>query len=289
MTGPVRQGAYEYLRTGPQRDLIAEAGLIAPHWPPPWGIDAGPLRQLIIDEEFDKRPDLVRPSLNIAEWILPSVMRAAPKELQEQPDSAYAARRDRLVPAVQRAGCRLRSGRADNAGDQGRRRLERSTATRSGPRWRTRADYGALLARTDPDGEQAPRHRLLHPRHAVPRHRSPADQDGHRRCALQRGLPQRRVRARRHAAGRADRRVEPRDRHDGRRAFGHRRIRQVRQGGGAAPARGRTGTGPRRRPARARRTRRVHQRHQGAGHPGNHPAARRAAVRTRRRASPRSR
>ena len=90
-TGPDGRATTSTSRTGPQRDLIAEAGLIAPHWPPPWGIDAGPLRQLIIDEEFDKRPDLVRPSLNIAEWILPSVMRAAPKELQE-----------RLIPPTQR-------------------------------------------------------------------------------------------------------------------------------------------------------------------------------------------
>ena len=73
---PGRQGDYEYFKTGPQRTLIADAGLIAPHWPPPWGLDAGPLRQLIIDDEFAKRPELVRPSLGIAEWILPSVLRA---------------------------------------------------------------------------------------------------------------------------------------------------------------------------------------------------------------------
>ena len=60
---PGRQGDYEDFKTGPQRTLIAEAGLIAPHWPPPWGIDAGPLRQLIIDDEFAK---LVRPGPSLA-------------------------------------------------------------------------------------------------------------------------------------------------------------------------------------------------------------------------------
>ncbi len=96
---PGPHGDYEDLATGPQRTLIADAGLIAPHWPAPWGVDAGPLKQLIIDEEFAKRPGLVRPSLDIAEWILPSVLAAAPKELQES-----------LIPATQRgdiAWCQL--------------------------------------------------------------------------------------------------------------------------------------------------------------------------------------
>ena len=150
---PGRQGAYEYLRTGAQRDLIAEAGLIAPHWPPPWGIDADPLRQLIINEEFDKRPDLVRPSLNIAEWILPSVMRAAPKELQEH-----------LIPASQRGEivwCQLfsepgagsdlaalttRAAKVDGGWNVNGHKIWTSLAQS--------ADYGALLARTDPDASK---------------------------------------------------------------------------------------------------------------------------------------
>jgi 3-oxochol-4-en-24-oyl-CoA dehydrogenase len=150
---PGRQGAYEYLRTGAQRDLIAEAGLIAPHWPPPWGIDADPLRQLIINEEFDKRPDLVRPSLNIAEWILPSVMRAAPKELQEH-----------LIPASQRGEivwCQLfsepgagsdlaalttRAAKVDGGWNVNGHKIWTSLAQT--------ADYGALLARTDPDASK---------------------------------------------------------------------------------------------------------------------------------------
>src|SRR5262249_3350619 len=33
---PGRQGDYPEFETGPQRTLIAEAGLIEPHWPAPW-------------------------------------------------------------------------------------------------------------------------------------------------------------------------------------------------------------------------------------------------------------
>src|SRR3954447_4752951 len=31
---------------------LAEAGLVAPHWPTPWGLDADPIHQILIDEEL---------------------------------------------------------------------------------------------------------------------------------------------------------------------------------------------------------------------------------------------
>ena len=31
---------------------LAEAGYVAPHWPAPWGLDADPIHQLIIDDEL---------------------------------------------------------------------------------------------------------------------------------------------------------------------------------------------------------------------------------------------
>jgi alkylation response protein AidB-like acyl-CoA dehydrogenase len=150
---PGRQGDYENFATGPQRTAIADAGLIAPHWPSPWGLDAGPLQQLIIDEEFDKRPALVRPSLGIAEWILPSVLRAAPKDLQE-----------RLIPPTQRgdlAWCQLFS--EPGAGSDLAALATRATKVDGGwtinghKIWTSaahRADYGALLARTDPSASK---------------------------------------------------------------------------------------------------------------------------------------
>lgn len=150
---PGRQGDYEYFETGPQRTLIAEAGLIAPHWSAPWGLDAGPVRQLVIDEEFAKRPALVRPSLGIAEWILPSVLRAAPRDLQE-----------RLIPPTQRgelAWCQLFS--EPGAGSDLASLTTRATKVDGGwtikghKIWTSaahRADYGALLARTDPEASK---------------------------------------------------------------------------------------------------------------------------------------
>jgi alkylation response protein AidB-like acyl-CoA dehydrogenase len=146
---PAPHGDYPDQASGPQRTLLADAGLMAPHWRAPWGVDAGPLKQLIIDEEFAKRPGLVRPSLNIAEWILPSVLTAASNELQEK-----------LIPATQRGEihwCQLFS--EPGAGSDLASLATRATKVDGGWRinghkiWTSLAQYadlGALLARTDP-------------------------------------------------------------------------------------------------------------------------------------------
>lgn len=36
----------------PDGATLAAAGLVAPHWPRPWGLDADPDHQLVIDEEL---------------------------------------------------------------------------------------------------------------------------------------------------------------------------------------------------------------------------------------------
>ncbi|UXA07276.1 acyl-CoA dehydrogenase [Mycobacterium sp. SMC-2] len=150
---PAPHGDYPDQASGPLRTLMADAGLIAPHWPAPWGVDAGPLKQLIIDEEFAKRPGLVRPSLNIAEWILPSVLAAASKDLQEK-----------LIPPTQRGEirwCQLFS--EPGAGSDLASLATRATKVDGGWRinghkiWTSLAQYadlGALLARTDPEASK---------------------------------------------------------------------------------------------------------------------------------------
>ncbi|WP_137149662.1 acyl-CoA dehydrogenase [Mycolicibacterium sp. CR10] len=147
---PGRQADYENLARGPQRTLIADSGLIAPHWPRPWGVNATQLQQLIIDEEFARRADLVRPTLSIAEWILPTLISSAPEDLQQ-----------RFIPPTQRGElgwCQLFS--EPGAGSDLASLTTRATKVEGG--WRINghkiwtssahtADYGALLARTDPD------------------------------------------------------------------------------------------------------------------------------------------
>lgn len=151
--GPRHQGDYEYFATGAQRTVLADAGLLAAHWPAPWGLDATPRQQLIIDEEFAARPDLVRPSLGISEWILPSLISAARPEV-----------RDRLIPPTLRgelAWCQLFS--EPSAGSDLASLTTRAAKVDGG--WKINghkiwtssahhAHFGALLARTDPDARK---------------------------------------------------------------------------------------------------------------------------------------
>ncbi|MFY9919311.1 MAG: acyl-CoA dehydrogenase [Mycobacterium sp.] len=142
------------LATGPQRDLLAHEGLVAPSLSSPWGLDASAVQQVIIAEEFDKRPGLIRPSLGIAEWILPTIL-----------DSGTDAQRERfaipILRGVQRwcqlfsepgagsdlASLATRANKVDGGWIVNGHKIWTSLANR--------ADFGAMLARTDPD---APKH-----------------------------------------------------------------------------------------------------------------------------------
>ena len=83
------------------------------------------------------------------------------------PPPAPGPRRGAVVPAVQRArrrvGPRRLSTRAEPAGAGGG-----STARRCGARGADDADFGVLLARTDPEAPAARRHLLLRRRLAAP-------------------------------------------------------------------------------------------------------------------------
>ncbi|MFI6483044.1 acyl-CoA dehydrogenase family protein [Nonomuraea sp. NPDC050663] len=58
---------------------FASEGWIMPHLPAPWGRAASPLEQVIIHQEFPKRPNL-----GIAAWAVPSIVRYGTREQQER-------------------------------------------------------------------------------------------------------------------------------------------------------------------------------------------------------------
>ena len=53
---PRRLAIREWLAAHPEPtgEELAEAGYVAPHWPPPWGLGADPIHQLIIDDELSR-------------------------------------------------------------------------------------------------------------------------------------------------------------------------------------------------------------------------------------------
>ena len=63
---------------------LAEAGLVAPHWPKPWGLDADPIHQLIIDDELAKT-GVRRPTNPIGiGWAGPTLLYAGTEAQKEQ-------------------------------------------------------------------------------------------------------------------------------------------------------------------------------------------------------------
>ncbi len=66
-----------------QRVAVAEAGLIMPHWPAPWGRGASPLEQLVIDEEL-AAAGVVRPHLAVGAWALPTLIAHGTEKQQER-------------------------------------------------------------------------------------------------------------------------------------------------------------------------------------------------------------
>jgi alkylation response protein AidB-like acyl-CoA dehydrogenase len=61
------------LEAQPRRVAIADAGYLVPHWPAPYGRAAGPVEQLVIDEEF-ARAGVARPDLIIGSWALSTIL-----------------------------------------------------------------------------------------------------------------------------------------------------------------------------------------------------------------------
>ncbi len=66
-----------------RRAALAEAGYLTPHWPKPYGLDAGPVEQLVVDEEL-ARAKLTRPDLVIGAWAVPTIVEHGTAEQAER-------------------------------------------------------------------------------------------------------------------------------------------------------------------------------------------------------------
>ncbi len=133
---------------------LAESGLLAPHWPKPYGREAAPAEQLLIDQEM-AAAGVSRPDLVIGWWAVPTILEAG-----------TTAQIDRFVPATLRgeivwcqlfsepgAGSDLASLRTRAARVEGGWKLTGQKVWTSAAH---KAHWGVCLARTDPN---APKHR----------------------------------------------------------------------------------------------------------------------------------
>jgi alkylation response protein AidB-like acyl-CoA dehydrogenase len=60
-----------------RRGVLAESGYLVPHWPPPFGRGAGPVEQLVIEEELS---EVETPVLGIGGWVLLTLTQTANAE-----------------------------------------------------------------------------------------------------------------------------------------------------------------------------------------------------------------
>ena len=154
---PTRSDVRAWLAGHPRptgRDL-AEAGLVAPHWPRPYGRDADPIQQLIIDEEL-RRSGVPRPVNPIGiGWAGPTILHAG----------SDAQKQRYLMPmlAGEELWCQLFSepdAGSDLANLGTRAVRDGDTYVIKGQKiWTSYAHaarFGILVARTDPD---VPKHR----------------------------------------------------------------------------------------------------------------------------------
>ncbi|WP_329386153.1 acyl-CoA dehydrogenase family protein [Streptomyces sp. NBC_01351] len=139
------------------RRILAPTGYAAPYLPPPYGLGAGPVEQLVVQEEMRKAGVRIA-DLSIATWVVPSLLAYGTDAQRE----AYAlpTLRGELtwcqLFSEPGAGSDLASLRtkAERTEDGGWKINGQKVWTSSAHS----ADFGILLARTDPD---APKHKGL--------------------------------------------------------------------------------------------------------------------------------
>lgn len=148
----LRPAVRSWLAANPRADGagLAAAGLVAPHWPPPWGLGASPASQLVIDEEL-RRAGVHRPINPIGiGWAGPTIL-----------VGGTAGQRSRWLPGIlsgREFWCQLFS-EPDAGSDLA---SLRTSAVLDGDEWVVHggkiwtsyahvARYGILLARTDRD------------------------------------------------------------------------------------------------------------------------------------------
>src|SRR6478736_9188124 len=65
-----------------QQAALAQSGLLAPHWPRPYGREAGPAEQLLIDQEMASA-GVTRPDLVIGWWAAPTILEhGSPEQIE---------------------------------------------------------------------------------------------------------------------------------------------------------------------------------------------------------------
>ncbi|MEV7191408.1 acyl-CoA dehydrogenase [Streptomyces sp. NPDC093510] len=138
------------------RKALAPTGYAAPHLPEPYGLGAGPIQQLVVQEEL-KAAGVKIGDLGIATWVIPSLI-AYGTDAQRERYLAPTLRGELLwcqLFSEPGAGSDLASLRTRAERVEGGWLVNGQKVWTSAAQW---ADHGILLARTNPS---APKHKGL--------------------------------------------------------------------------------------------------------------------------------
>lgn len=138
----------------PGGDTLADAGYVVPHWPAPWGLDADPMHQLIIEEELDRAGVKVPQGIGIG-WAAPTILLAGSDDQKRRFLPDILSGRDQWCQMFSEpeSGSDLASLRTTAVRDGDTYIINGSKIWTSGGH---NSRFGILIARTDPD---APKHR----------------------------------------------------------------------------------------------------------------------------------
>jgi alkylation response protein AidB-like acyl-CoA dehydrogenase len=128
---------------------LAESGLLAPHWPKPYGRAASPAEQLVIDEELEAA-GVLRPDISIGWWAAPTILEHGTPEQIEKfiPGTLTGEVFWCQLFSEPGAGSDLAALRTKAVRAEGGWKLTGQKVWTSNAH---RADWGICLARTDPD------------------------------------------------------------------------------------------------------------------------------------------
>ena len=149
--------AVQGLEPAEQRRRLAPGGWAAPHLPPPYGLGADALRQLVVEQEL-RAAGVVLPDLTIGTWVIPSIVAHGTPEQRERfvmptlkGELTWCQLFSEPEAGSDLASLRTRAVRLPD----GRWRVDGQKVWTSSART---ADFGILLARTSPD---RPKHQGL--------------------------------------------------------------------------------------------------------------------------------
>ncbi|MEW2478091.1 acyl-CoA dehydrogenase [Mycobacterium sp. NPDC049093] len=138
---------------------LAESGLLAPHWPRPYGRNASPAEQLLIDQEL-AAAEVERPDLVIGWWAVPTILEhGSPEQIDQfvpatlRGDLAWCQLFSEPGAGSDLAALRMKAVRAEGPNGESGWKLTGQKVWTSAAQ---KAHWGVCLARTDAD---APKHK----------------------------------------------------------------------------------------------------------------------------------